>query len=695
MNWEVPPPKNTALKQNVEEDLPLLAQPQPNHQPDPTPRMDTSSWKDRPAPHNEGDGSGYDRTAEQGNAIAMNDDTDTNDDDPVVEVVACPDCDRLVPPANLQMHQLRGCPVRATQHHRHDDGSSTFRRPQQQQQQPAATETPRGAAPPPQNPEYRAEVGSNTATGTPPVPVVAGRIVSNSSPPPTPLPLSMRTTTPHVDARPPFSAALGGVRDKDSSPSNSPPPDDASSSSPWDSRWSGALHTAFGCCTDGGTAATGDSSATATTAVVAAAAAPTFGGDSGVDGMASSYPAARRQRRRQTSTATVAPMPPATDIVNLVDDSPVATAGRHDVIDLMDCDDNDNDAAWACPRCTLLNPDFQAVCEACLYSRRNAHGQPSGADIDNEQQRCGTIRPPDATRTDTLVVPTFLYRRPDTHVAGNDNDDEDHYYHVPPPPPRNSSSYVPSATLLGGVLGAAGAFARGRPVARGALDGAMGGAMGGMAVDAVVAQQQRERDRSAQQLRSSRARSQSNNDNNNDTNNNNRVHVFHTPHGVVTVSTRSSSVGGPARTYAAAAAAGSPDHHLTLDALFHQSLLAALSGGGQGLPLVGGGGGAAALHQHNPDGMTYDQLLQHFGDGTDNLGATPSQIASLPTLVLSQDKCGPGQPPAERCSICLQDFGAGEKCKTLPCWHSAFHADCIDQWLRTNAACPICKHRLE
>ena len=43
------------------------------------------------------------------------------------------------------------------------------------------------------------------------------------------------------------------------------------------------------------------------------------------------------------------------------------------------------------------------------------------------------------------------------------------------------------------------------------------------------------------------------------------------------------------------------------------------------------------------------------------------------------------------CVICLDDFEAGARVKTLPCGH-LFHDTCIDQWLQSNTRCPHCNH---
>lgn len=45
------------------------------------------------------------------------------------------------------------------------------------------------------------------------------------------------------------------------------------------------------------------------------------------------------------------------------------------------------------------------------------------------------------------------------------------------------------------------------------------------------------------------------------------------------------------------------------------------------------------------------------------------------------------------CSVCLEQVVDGEIVRTLPCVHQ-FHSACIDQWLRQQATCPVCKFRL-
>jgi len=46
------------------------------------------------------------------------------------------------------------------------------------------------------------------------------------------------------------------------------------------------------------------------------------------------------------------------------------------------------------------------------------------------------------------------------------------------------------------------------------------------------------------------------------------------------------------------------------------------------------------------------------------------------------------------CSICMDDYIIAYTVRTLPCKHY-FHVECIDPWLRRNASCPDCRHKLK
>lgn len=43
------------------------------------------------------------------------------------------------------------------------------------------------------------------------------------------------------------------------------------------------------------------------------------------------------------------------------------------------------------------------------------------------------------------------------------------------------------------------------------------------------------------------------------------------------------------------------------------------------------------------------------------------------------------------CAVCLSEFEEGEKLRVIPYCCHAFHIDCIDVWLQSNANCPLCR----
>ena len=112
--------------------------------------------------------------------------------------------------------------------------------------------------------------------------------------------------------------------------------------------------------------------------------------------------------------------------------------------------------------------------------------------------------------------------------------------------------------------------------------------------------------------------------------------------------------------------------------------------------------------------MSYDRLLEVFGDGSENVnrGLNQATIRSLPSTRITSDGNSNNTNEDDSnnnsnyshhsnsnssnsdCAICIDTFQTGQYRKTLPCLHS-FHSKCIDKWLRSNGSCPICKHKIE
>merc|ERR1719199_783099 len=94
----------------------------------------------------------------------------------------------------------------------------------------------------------------------------------------------------------------------------------------------------------------------------------------------------------------------------------------------------------------------------------------------------------------------------------------------------------------------------------------------------------------------------------------------------------------------------------------------------------------------NVEGMTYEDLLEMFGDGMENKSASQETIDLIEQrTITSLSDLKEGH---RECRICPEDYCVGDCIKVLPCGHD-FHCKCNDQWMKTNACCPICKFSIK
>lgn len=49
-------------------------------------------------------------------------------------------------------------------------------------------------------------------------------------------------------------------------------------------------------------------------------------------------------------------------------------------------------------------------------------------------------------------------------------------------------------------------------------------------------------------------------------------------------------------------------------------------------------------------------------------------------------------PNDKTCSICLGEYQPKESVRTIPECNHYFHVGCIDEWLRKNPTCPLCRN---
>ncbi|XP_050261632.1 putative RING-H2 finger protein ATL21A isoform X2 [Quercus robur] len=66
-------------------------------------------------------------------------------------------------------------------------------------------------------------------------------------------------------------------------------------------------------------------------------------------------------------------------------------------------------------------------------------------------------------------------------------------------------------------------------------------------------------------------------------------------------------------------------------------------------------------------------------------------IESYPKTFLGESRELPN-PNDNTCSICLSEYQPKEILRTIPECNHYFHANCIDEWLKINATCPICRN---
>ncbi|KAK4379223.1 hypothetical protein RND71_001085 [Anisodus tanguticus] len=72
-------------------------------------------------------------------------------------------------------------------------------------------------------------------------------------------------------------------------------------------------------------------------------------------------------------------------------------------------------------------------------------------------------------------------------------------------------------------------------------------------------------------------------------------------------------------------------------------------------------------------------------------GLDVSTVESHTKVVLGESRRVPG-PTHETCPICLAEYHPKEIVKCIPECEHCFHAECIDEWLKINGSCPVCRN---
>ncbi|KAK2983693.1 hypothetical protein RJ640_023227 [Escallonia rubra] len=73
------------------------------------------------------------------------------------------------------------------------------------------------------------------------------------------------------------------------------------------------------------------------------------------------------------------------------------------------------------------------------------------------------------------------------------------------------------------------------------------------------------------------------------------------------------------------------------------------------------------------------------------VGLDGPTIESYPKTILGESRRLP-KPDDNTCPICLSEYRPKETLRSIPECQHCFHADCIDEWLRLNATCPVCRN---
>lgn len=73
------------------------------------------------------------------------------------------------------------------------------------------------------------------------------------------------------------------------------------------------------------------------------------------------------------------------------------------------------------------------------------------------------------------------------------------------------------------------------------------------------------------------------------------------------------------------------------------------------------------------------------------MGLDETTIESYQKVVLGESRRLPGRNDTT-CPICLAEYCSKETLRCIPECKHCFHADCIDEWLRLNGTCPVCRN---
>ncbi|XP_076950264.1 E3 ubiquitin-protein ligase ATL4-like [Bidens hawaiensis] len=109
--------------------------------------------------------------------------------------------------------------------------------------------------------------------------------------------------------------------------------------------------------------------------------------------------------------------------------------------------------------------------------------------------------------------------------------------------------------------------------------------------------------------------------------------------------------------------------------------------------ISGDGGGGGCRTEHVPLGVSSsncsEPVIHTLNTETSNgIAATSSEKTISPPRWWK--KCGKFDGGGD-CAVCLSKFHGADLLRLLPLCCHAFHAECIDTWLKSNQTCPLCR----
>ncbi|KAH6815451.1 RING/U-box superfamily protein [Perilla frutescens var. frutescens] len=89
--------------------------------------------------------------------------------------------------------------------------------------------------------------------------------------------------------------------------------------------------------------------------------------------------------------------------------------------------------------------------------------------------------------------------------------------------------------------------------------------------------------------------------------------------------------------------------------------------------------------------MDFSMVVASSQPTTTLSGLDGPTIESYPKTILGESRRLP-KPDHSICLICLSEYMPKETLRSIPQCQHCFHAECIDEWLRLNPSCPVCRN---